>query len=47
MLIQDAVFKLFEKTGKISYYLLYRELDRGENGDEIGSLHRPSGIQLQ
>ena len=30
-MLKDTVFELFALTGEINYYLLYRELSRGES----------------
>ncbi len=29
-MLKDTVFKIFEKTGKINYFLLYRSLHGGD-----------------
>ena len=35
--MKDLVWQLFEKTGNIAYYNLYKELTRSGRDDESGS----------
>lgn len=41
---KDTVWKLFEKTGNIAYYNLYKELTKDGRNDQSDS---PSGNGLQ